>query len=44
MQDKEVISSLQNLGGVSYDKVFEAFIVCNKNEELSANYLFEAYN
>ena len=43
-QDKEVISRLQNLGGFSYDKVFEAYIVCNKNEELTANYLFEAYN
>ena len=43
-QDKEVISRLQNLGGFSYDKVFEAYIVCNKNEELTANYLFETYN
>ena len=43
-QDKEVISRLQNLGGFSYDKVFEAYIVCNKNEELTANYLFESYN
>ena len=43
-QDKEVIARLQNLGDFSYEKVYEAYIVCNKNEELTANYLFEAYN
>ena len=43
-KDKEIIKSLQDLGGFPYDKVVEAYIVCNKNEELTANYLFELNN
>ena len=43
-KDKEIIKGLQDLGGFPYDKVVEAYIVCNKNEELTANYLFELNN
>ena len=42
-EDKQIINRLQEISGFSYDKVFEAFIVCNKNEELTANYLFEQF-
>ena len=41
--DKEIIKRLQDISGFPYDKIVEAFIVCNKNEELTANYLFEQY-
>ena len=43
-EDKEVINRLKNLGDFPNEKVVEAYIVCNKNEELTANYLFEQYN
>ena len=43
-EDKEVINRLKNLGDFPYEKVVEAYIVCNKNEELTANYLFEQNN
>ena len=43
-EDKEVINRLKNIGDFPYEKVVEAYIVCNKNEELTANYLFEQNN
>ena len=43
-EDKQIIERLKNLGNFPHEKVVEAFIVCNKDEELTANYLFEQFN
>ena len=40
-EDKEAINRIKSLCNFSFQTVAEAFIVCNKNEELTANYLFE---
>ena len=43
-EDNQIINRLKNLGDFSYERVVEAYIVCNKNEDLTANYLFEQNN
>ena len=40
-EEKLIVNKIKSLGNFPLDKVVEAFIVCNKNEELTANYLFE---
>ena len=40
-EEKLIVNKIKDLGNFSLDKVVEAFIVCNKNEELTANFLFE---
>ena len=42
-EEKLIVNRIQSLGNFPQEKVIEAFIVCNKNEELTANYLFEQY-
>ena len=40
-EDQEAIKRLKDLGNFSDADVVQAYIACEKNEELTANYLFE---
>ena len=42
-EDKVVVNRIKSLVNFSLDTVIEAYIVCNKNEELTLNYLFEQH-
>ncbi len=40
-KEKEIINNLKKLGNFTDEQVINSFFVCDKNEELAANYLFE---
>ena len=43
-KDKEIINKIKELGNFNEDEVIQAYFACDKNEELTANYLFEHIN
>ena len=43
-KENDVINKLKKLGNFSDEEVTQAFLICDKNEELTANYIFENMN
>ena len=41
--EKEIIGRLKELGNFSENDVIQSFLLCDKNEEVTANYLFEHF-
>jgi len=39
--DKIIIEKLKMLGNFTEDEIIQAFFICDRNEEITANYLFE---
>lgn len=40
-EEKKIINKLKKLGNFNEEQVIQAFFICDKNEELTANYIFE---
>ena len=43
-EENEIINKLKKLGNFTDEEVIQAFLICDKNEELTANYIFEHMN
>ena len=43
-EENEIINKLKKLGNFTDEEVIQAYLICDKNEELAANYIFEHMN
>ena len=43
-EENKIINKLKKLGDFTDEEVIQAFLICDKNEELTANYIFEHKN